>query len=188
MGGSFFRIQEQQSRAHIFNPSTISDHVVRNSRLAFFVHHRLFTQPSHFEREYRRNQLDGECPVERGMRQLAELQKEHGFEVCVVVLPFFRDSLEDYPKKTQNIHDQVATIVSGYPQFRFTDLKSHFRQLPEPPPYYACDRLHLNETGHQEMTEMLLPIIRDVMEPSVTPQFREAVSSKIGVGDDRSRN
>jgi lysophospholipase L1-like esterase len=188
MGGSFFRIKEKESRDQLFSSRTISDHVVQNSRLAFFVHHRLFAQPSHFEMEYRRTQLEGECPVERGMRQLAELQQEHRFAVCVVVLPIFANSFEKYPKKVQHSHEQVAEIVSRYPQIHFTDLKSDFQQLPEPPPYYACDRLHLNEIGHQEMTEMLLPIVRDIMESSVPPRFPEAVSSKVGLGDNRSRN
>jgi len=188
MGGSFFRIKELDSRNNIQTSRSLSHWLIRTSRLAFFIHHRLFAQPDDLESEYRRIQLEGECPVERGMRQLAELQQKEGFEVCVVVLPIFRDSLDDYSPRNQEPHDQVAKIVSLYPQFHFADLKSQFQKLPEPPPYYACDRLHLNEVGHIEMTKMLLPIVQNALEPTVTPRVPETVSSKDEVDDSISRN
>lgn len=134
--------------------------LLRLSRLAFIVHHRLKLS-RHITRQeewYVTDVLKGRSTVEAGLELLSELQQEHGFRALVLILPGFNATFDNY--RYGDIHEKVFQAAEGLPGITVIDLLPLFAGLDGDGKTFTLDSLHMNEYGHKSMAEILLPIIR----------------------------
>lgn len=140
--------------------STLYSGLLRLSRLAFIIHHRLqFSR--HMTRQdewYATDVLKGQSTARAGFELLAELQEEHGFRALVLILPGFNDTFDAY--RFGDIHEKVQQAAEGLPGITVIDLLPMFAGLDNDGKRFTLDSLHLNAYGHKSMAEILLPVIR----------------------------
>jgi lysophospholipase L1-like esterase len=135
--------------------------LLRYSRLAFIVHHRLKLS-RHITRQdewYVTDVLKGRSIARAGFELLAKLQEEHGFRALVLILPGFNETFDKY--RFADIHEQVLQAAEGLPGITVIDLLPMFAGLDNDGKRFTYDALHMNEYGHRSMAEILLPIIRE---------------------------
>jgi len=136
------------------------DALLRWSRLAFIVHHRLRLS-RHLSAEdewYVTDVLKGRSTVEAGLELLSDLQQEHGFRALVLILPGFKDFFDEY--RFGDMHEHVFQAAEGLPGITVIDLLPKFAEVTNDGKIFTIDQLHPNEYGHATMANILLPIIQ----------------------------
>lgn len=141
--------------------------VVNNSRLAFILYHRFHSGNSTYDQWYDEHVLKGRSTVKAGFDLLSELQKKHGFQARVLILPKFSMPFSEY--NLYDIHEKVFEEAKGLEGISVIDLLDRFKTVDEGAQVFAYDGLHLNAYGHETMAEILVPIVK-VAEQSV--QFK----------------
>lgn len=124
--------------------------VLQRSRLAFCVYHRVRAWvDSWSDTVFARD----ESLVEDGLRRLAELEREHGFEALVFVLPAFEDPWSDYRHLEE--HERLVELAARAGGVEVIDLLPDFMAMCPDPAAIRCDGLHQNEAGNAALAEML---------------------------------
>lgn len=155
-----FDVHGDGGLARLSNPSMVNNlynRLLRVSRLAFVIHHRLRIIDRINDDYYVKNILKGQTTVRAGFTLLAELQQRGGFSTLVVILPAFDYPFTDY--KHSDIHQQVFQAAEGLPSIPVIDLLPSFARLDNNARKFSYDQLHMNEHGHKAMAEILLPLI-----------------------------
>lgn len=146
------------------------------SRLAFVVSHRLhgleYSMSEH-DQWYAANVLQGRTPVRAGLELLAKLRHQHGFDVCVVILPEFSAPFSQY--RSAAIHQQVFASARDLSEIPVVDLLEDFATTGGTAQSFAWDGLHLNELGHDVTARILLPVIRDRITPPSAMERPESI-------------
>jgi lysophospholipase L1-like esterase len=132
--------------------------LLRNSRLAFIVYHRMHTTLTAYDRWYEDNVLEGRSPVRAGLELLSELQSANGFAALVLILPEFLYPFDEY--RFGHIHDRMHEDARGISGFDMVDLRDPFRDVSNDAGAFSFDGLHLNEYGHQIMAAIVYPLVR----------------------------
>jgi len=104
------------------------------------------------------NILNGKNPADGGFALLSELQREHEFQLMVLILPVFEGSTLDYRHKS--MHERVYQTAKPFGNIQVIDLLDHFSKDGGTIDHFAFDRLHMNERGHAALAKILEPIIR----------------------------
>ncbi len=145
-------------------PEQILSIILKNSRLAFVLYHRLQTQRSAYDRWYAKNVLKNKSTVEAGLTLLSELQQIHNFKAFVLILPSFSDPFQEY--KFMDIHEKVLKSAQGLPGIKVVDLLKEFSYVNNNPEVFTTDGLHMNEYGDKIMSEILFPFVRALTKNS----------------------
>ena len=96
--------------------------------------------------------------METGLELLSDLQHEYGFRAVFAILPEFRAPFDSY--QSHEIHERVRLAADGLSGIEVVDLLYPFRELGVDARSLSFDRaLHMNETGHAALAEILLPIV-----------------------------
>ncbi|MHC4706724.1 MAG: SGNH/GDSL hydrolase family protein [Planctomycetota bacterium] len=162
-GGVHRKLSRMKQYSFQDTDTTLYNSVLRRSRLAFILHHRLKSPRSEYEQWYANDVLDGESPVAAGLKLLSELQQKHGFPALVLILPEFSAPFDQY--QSRPIHKKVFAAAEGLPGITVVDLLEGFAKLDTNAKKFAReDSLHMNEVGHEAMAEVLLPIVRSFTE------------------------
>ena len=134
--------------------------LVRHSRLAFVLHHRLGLQLTEDERErwYEREVLAGASPVRLGFERIAALRERHGFELLTVVLPHFSSPFSAY--EYAGIHADVRAAAEGL-ELELVDLLESFQSVADDASGFGIDRVHLSVEGHAVMARILMGLLRE---------------------------
>ncbi|MBN2449781.1 MAG: SGNH/GDSL hydrolase family protein [Lentisphaeria bacterium] len=138
--------------------------LLRHSRLAFILHHRLRSSPTEYRQWYAAHVLRGQSTVRAGLALLAELQQEHGFASLVAILPEFSLAFHEYP--AHDTHRRVFEAAAGLPGIRVVDLLESFAAVDDDASRFSNDCIHLNERGHEVMAQTLLPLVRQALAPA----------------------
>lgn len=135
--------------------------LLRCSRLAFVLHHRLGLElsGSEWERRYAAENLGGSSPVRVGLERLSALQREHGFEALVVILPFFERPFRSY--RAHDEHRRVIEAARGLPGIMVVDLLERFAALSDDAARFSEDGLHLSRRGHEDMARILADVLQE---------------------------
>jgi lysophospholipase L1-like esterase len=141
--------------------STLYSGLLRLSRLAFIIHHRLKLSRHMTAQDewYVTDVLKGRSTARAGFELLAELQEKHGFRALVLILPGFNDTFDNY--RFSDIHEKVFQAAEGLPGITVLDLLPMFAGLDNDGKRFTYDSLHMNEYGHMAMAKILLPIIQE---------------------------
>lgn len=131
--------------------------LLRVSRLAFVLHHRLYSSKSVQDRLYTENVLEGQTTVRAGLALLSELQRQYAFSAVVLILPGFTKPFSEYQYAT--IHERVRGAAEGLTGIAVIDLLDRFARIDDDARKFSHDGLHMNEYGHQTMADILLPIV-----------------------------
>lgn len=138
--------------------------LLRLSRLAFVLHHRILASAPQEGESYETNILKGRTPVEAGLSLLSELQQKHGFVALVVILPVFVAPFDRYP--AAQIYQEVVRSSANLSGIKVIDLEPDFARVDNDAAKFSFDGLHLNEYGETEMAKILLPIISSAVGSS----------------------
>jgi len=157
-GGVHKKLLEQTRLSTRNTVNDLYSTLLRWSRLAFIMHHRIQLSQRVYDGLYIKNILKGQTTVRAGLVLLSELQERHGFSTLVVILPAFRTTFAEY--KYASIHEQVFQAAEGLPGIPIIDLLPRFARLDNNARKFSYDGLHMNEYGHRAMAEILLPIIK----------------------------
>ncbi|MHB8834577.1 MAG: SGNH/GDSL hydrolase family protein [Candidatus Methylomirabilia bacterium] len=161
-GGVYERLQKDNhlSAEPILKTAskTLLDRILRVSRLAFVVFHRLNLPGSTYEQWYSREVLRGQSPTRIGFTLLSQLQRKYGFSAYVLILPEFSSPFSEY--QSYGFHNEVTFSAEGLSGFTIIDLLPYFALLDNNPRSFSSDSIHLNENGHEAMAGILLPLVR----------------------------
>ena len=124
-----------------------ADDLLGRSRLAFVLHHRLRSQREAAD------PAEDSSPVEVGLRLLARLQQENGFEVLLFVIPSFEAAFSDY--RHENIHRRIAEVAGRFPNLRLVDLRPRMAEVNDRAWVFSFDGVHLNPYGHEVLGAIL---------------------------------
>jgi lysophospholipase L1-like esterase len=167
-GGVYERLRKLNQISVRDANSSLYKGVLRFSRLAFVVHHRLNSSRTKRDQWYSESVLKGQSAVKAGLALLSELQQRHGFLALVVILPEFRAPFDQY--KSSATHKRVFQAAEGLPGITVIDLLERFASLDVDAEKFSYDGWHMNEYGHQTMAEILLPIIRTTAKATQHPE------------------
>lgn len=157
-GGLHRKLLEQTRRSTRNTVNDLYSGLLKLSRLAFIIHHRLNASERAHDDLYIKNILKEQTTVSAGFSLLSELQQRHGFSALVVILPAFGDPFAEY--KYTSIHERVFQAAEGLPGITIIDLLPSFARLDNNAGKFSHDgSLHMNEYGHKAMAQILLPII-----------------------------
>lgn len=165
-GGVFERLLQANPQARQNVQASPFSRLLTSSRLAFIAYHRLYgTKQSMSERDqwYMANVLHGRSPVRAGLELLAKLRRRQGFDLRVLILPEFSAPFSQY--RSAAIHQRVFEIARDFPGMPVVDLLDEFAAFGGPARSFAWDGLHLNERGHDATARILLPLIREQIDP-----------------------
>lgn len=167
-GGVYERLRKINQISVRNANSSLYKGVLRLSRLAFVVHHRLNSSKTKRDRWYSESVLKGQSPVKAGFALLSELQQRHDFLALVVILPEFRAPFDQY--RSSATHKRVFQAAEGLPGITVIDLLEKFASLDVDAGKLSYDGWHMNEYGHQTMAEILLPLLRTTAEAAQHPR------------------
>ena len=157
--GRVYRKLLEQTRLSTRNTETeLYRGLLKLSRLAFIIHHRLAASQTVHDDFYIKHILKEQTTVRAGFALLSELQQSHGFSTLVMILPAFNIPFTAY--QHTSIHERVFQAAEGLPGISIIDLLSSFARLDNNARKFSYDGLHMNEYGHKAMAEILLPIIQ----------------------------
>jgi len=156
-GGLHKKLLEQTRLATRNTADDLYSGLLRLSRLAFIMHHRLRLGQRVQDDSYSKHILKGQTTVRAGFALLSELQQRHGFAALVVILPGFKTPFSEY--KHTRIHERVLQAAEGLRGIPIIDLLPSFARLENDAGKFSYDGLHMNEFGHKAMAEILLPIV-----------------------------
>jgi len=161
-GGVYTRLNELEQNPTDNSKPTLLGSILRNSRLAFILYHRLRTNIGieDEDRWYVETVLQGRSTVEAGFRLLSQLQRPHEFQIRVLVLPTFNVPFDKYD--SIEYHDRVRDAATELPGITIVDLLEGFSSRGDAPTALSYDGLHLSEKGHEVMAELLLPVIKGI--------------------------
>jgi lysophospholipase L1-like esterase len=165
-GNQYLNINYRLARLRSLN------YVVRKSRLAFVLYHRLSALiDSLGESELTRSgdiYTTDHRSVRRGMEMLSELKKRHDFDVYIFVIPVF-DGLFSKYRRTE-YHQEVKSIVADFPEFTLFDLKNDFSEIGPDGSVFSHDGLHPNAYGHRTLAEIMSDkILKDLSNGEEAP-------------------
>jgi len=164
--GGVYRKLLEQTRLSTRNPvNDLYSKLLKLSRLAFILHHRLKLSQRIHDDLYIKDILKKQTTVRAGFALLSELQQRHSFSTLVVILPAFKNPFTEY--KHTSIHDRVFQAAEGLPGIPIIDLLHNFARLDNNAGKFSYDGLHMNEYGHKAMAEILLPIIEALASNSL---------------------
>lgn len=151
-GGVYSRLVEEEATGRV-GPG-YGNLLLRHSRMAFVLYHRLKPRRAVSDAWYNEHLLRGRTAVEAGLQSLSELQQEHGFPVFVLILPAFPPSLDRY--RYMDIHEKVFDAAAGLPGITVIDLLDDFRSVDVDGAVFSDGEVHMNEFGHRTMAEILV--------------------------------
>ena len=160
-GGVKQRLQRRNPREYSAMSALLGT-LIRHSRLAFVVHHRVRgsrLDDEQWNRWYTKHILRGKSTVRAGFELLSELQAEHGFESAVVILPDFRNPFSAY--RSGDLHQEVFREASGLGNLDVIDIGKGFARIDDDAMRFSHDGCHLNEFGHEVMAKILLQVVAD---------------------------
>lgn len=166
-GGVYEQLRERNRFAPVHPRLAAYRRLLRVSRLAFVLCHRLGLGMSdnEWERHYLEQVLGGDSPVRAGLAALSELRQEHGFEVLVVVLPYFDEPYSDYQGYEE--HRRVLEDARGLAGIEVVDLLARFGAVSDELALFSFDGLHMNQRGHAELARMLSELLRERAEAAL---------------------
>ncbi len=162
-GGIYDLLCEKNPRSVQRPESRLYNFLLRRSRLVFVLHHRTGSSPAEHDRWYQEHVLKGKNTVEAGLALLSRLKRSHGFELLVVLLPFFKDPFDEY--KFFGIHKDFFRAAEGLDEIQIYDLTEKFAWIDNDASKFSFDGCHMNEYGHKTMAEILMMLIKDKMRP-----------------------
>jgi len=152
-GGVYERLSREEASGQL-GPEP-KDVLLKYSRLAFVLHHRLKPRKAVTDGWYLTQALKGRTTVEAGLQLLSTLQREQGFEAHILILPAFPKSMQDY--EFLDVHYRVFATADGLPGFSVIDLLEDFRAIDDDGDAFADGGgVHMHERGHRIMAEILL--------------------------------
>jgi lysophospholipase L1-like esterase len=159
-GGVYSSLLNREKKLSEFNNATVYEKLLRTSRLAFVLYHRLNRSfPTTHDSLYIKNILKGQTTVRAGLSLLSKLQQEHGFVALVVILPAFKARFDEY--KASHIHEDVFHAAEGLSGIAVVDLLQNFARVDHNAEKFSFDGVHMNEYGHNVMAKILLPIVQN---------------------------
>jgi lysophospholipase L1-like esterase len=156
-GGVYRKLLAHARLATRHTETAPSSSLLTLSRLALIVYHRFYTSRTGHDDFYSKDILKGQTTVRAGFVLLSELQHRHGFSTLVVILPAFMHPFVQY--KHTSIHERVLQAAEGLPGIAILDLLPSFARRDNNAGRFSYDGLHMNESGHKTMAEILQPII-----------------------------
>jgi lysophospholipase L1-like esterase len=157
-GGVYRKLLEKNYLSTQHTDTALSGGLLKLSRLAFILHHRLNSPQTVHDDVYIKEILQGQTTVRAGLALLSELQQRHGFTTLVVILPAFMTPFDKY--QHTSIHERVFQAAEGLPGIAVMDLLQSFARFDNNAREFSYDGLHMNEYGHKVMAEILLPVIK----------------------------
>jgi len=162
--GSVYRALCQKNPFFIQKTTELYNKLLRFSRLAFIVHHRLGLSGTENDDWYSKTVLKDNSTVKAGFLLLSELQQKHDFHALVTILPEFSAPFDKY--KSGKIHERIFQAAEGLSGFEVIDLLKNFAEITNNSKKFSIDDIHMNENGHKAMAEILLPIIQTAVSTS----------------------
>lgn len=156
-GGVYAQLVEANANGVRSTSSALARWVLRTSRLAFLLYHRLFRNDLDFDQWYIAHILKGKTPVRAGFELLSDLRQQHGFAAYVLILPDFRFPFDNY--QSQSLHQAIAQSMTGLQNIPLLDLRVGFAAINNDARTFSYDGAHLNEYGHAILANMLVPLI-----------------------------
>ena len=145
-------------------------YLLSRSRLLFFAYYRTRNAMERYRGkgfDYRHDVLQNRNPVERGLELLDKLQREHGFQVVIFLIPAFDWKEQEY-RYTQ-IHEAVKKVAAAYPNITVLDLRPACMDVERTGEGFAFDGLHPNERGHRLLGELMAINLAALLSNGKTP-------------------
>lgn len=101
---------------------------------------------------YRGRVLRGSNRVDLALNWIQQLSYDLHFQVYIFLIPGFDQPFSAY--RHDDIHKQLAMIVSNYPGIKLVDLLEDFRSQGLSAESIAYDGLHPNARGHDALAGM----------------------------------
>jgi lysophospholipase L1-like esterase len=135
--------------------------LLNRSRLAFFAYYQIQGRLGASSRTYNVNDfsVEGQDPVDMGLKILGQLQAEHGFQSYLFIIPAFDNPFSAYGYA--DIHQKVFGLAQKHGGIRVIDLLGDFRAIADNPEHLTFDGLHPNEAGHEAIARMIAKYLED---------------------------
>jgi lysophospholipase L1-like esterase len=164
-GGMFSALTKKNPGINDIQSATgLYNWALRNSRLWFVLHHRIFREWGNQDEDshpatdaWYLKKLGDKSVVHAGLELLQELGHQYNFESHLIILPVFKD--------TYLGNEKIFKETARVPYENVDDLLDDFRKADENIEVFSSDSLHMNEYGHRALSEILIPKMLDWIPP-----------------------